>query len=33
MSKKKNVPEKFGSMVFNEEAMKQRLSSTCYRAW
>ena len=33
MSKKKNVPEKFGSLVFNEDAMKQRLSSTCYKAW
>ncbi len=33
MSKKKKVPELFGSMVFNEEVMKQRLSSTCYRAW
>ena len=30
---KKKVPEIFGSMVFNEDAMKQRLSSTCYKAW
>ena len=29
----KNVTELFGSMVFNEEVMKQRLSATCYRAW
>ena len=27
------VTEIFGSMVFNEDVMKQRLSSTCYRAW
>ena len=25
--------ELFGSMVFNEEVMKQRLSTTCYQAW
>ncbi len=25
--------ELFGSMVFNEDVMKQRLSSTCYKAW
>ena len=30
---KKKVPEIFGSMVFNEDVMKQRLSTTCYRAW
>ncbi len=29
----KTIPELFGSMVFNEEVMRQRLSSTCYRAW
>ena len=29
----KSVTELFGSMVFNEDVMKQRLSSTCYRAW
>lgn len=33
MSKKKKACEMFGSMVFNEEVMKQRLSNTCYRAW
>ncbi len=27
------VTELFGSMVFNEDVMKQRLSSTCYKAW
>ena len=32
MSKKK-VTELFGSMVFNEEVMKQRLSSQSYKAW
>ncbi len=30
---KEKVTEIFGSMVFNEEVMKQRLSTTCYRAW
>ena len=30
---KEKVTELFGSMVFNEEVMKQRLSTTCYRAW
>ena len=29
----KTIPELFGSMVFNEEVMKQRLSATCYKAW
>ena len=29
----KKVTELFGSMVFNEEVMKQRLSATCYKAW
>ena len=28
-----NVPELFGSMVFSEEQMQQRLSPTCYAAW
>ncbi len=28
-----NISRQFGSMVFNEEVMKQRLSNTCYRAW
>ena len=32
MSKEK-VTEMFGSMVFNENVMKQRLSTTCYKAW
>lgn len=32
MSKEK-VTEMFGSMVFNEEVMRQRLSATCYKAW
>ncbi len=32
MSKEK-VTELFGSLVFNENVMKQRLSATCYRAW
>ena len=32
MSKEK-VTELFGSLVFNESVMKQRLSATCYRAW
>ncbi len=27
------VTDLFGSLVFNEDVMKQRLSSTCYRAW
>ena len=27
------VTDLFGSLVFNEGVMKQRLSSTCYRAW
>ncbi len=27
------VTKLFGSMVFNEEVMKQRLSTTCYKAW
>ncbi len=29
----KKVSELFGSMVFNEEVMRQRLSNTCYKAW
>ena len=29
----KKVTELFGSMVFNEEVMRQRLSNTCYQAW
>ena len=27
------LPERFGSMVFNEETMKERLSSASYSAW
>ncbi len=30
---KEKVTEMFGSMVFNENVMKQRLSTTCYKAW
>ena len=30
MEEKKKLPELFGSMVFNEETMKERLSSTSY---
>ena len=30
---KDKVTELFGSMVFNEDVMKQRLSATCYKAW
>ncbi len=30
---KEKVTEMFGSLVFNEEVMKQRLSATCYKAW
>ena len=26
-------PELFGSMVFNEETMKKRLSPSCYKQW
>ena len=32
MSNKK-LPELFGSQVFNEVAMKERLSDACYQAW
>ena len=32
-TKKIDVPELFGSMVFNEEVMKQRLSPASYKAW
>lgn len=27
------LPELFGSMVFNEDTMQQRLSSASYHAW
>ena len=33
MSKILNVPEIFGSDVFNEATMQQRLSSKVYTAW
>ena len=26
-------PALFGSMVFNEDTMKERLSPSCYRQW
>ena len=26
-------PELFGSMVFNEDTMKERLSPSCYKQW
>ena len=29
----KKLPELFGSQVFNEVAMKERLSDACYQAW
>ena len=29
----KRLPELFGSEVFNEDTMKDRLSPTCYKAW
>ena len=33
MSTPEKLPELFGSLVFNEEAMKERLSSASYGAW
>ena len=33
MNTPKKIPELFGSMVFNEEAMKERLSSASYKSW
>ena len=33
MAKKERLPELFGSMVFNEETMKERLSGATFRAW
>ena len=33
MREKTKLQELFGSMVFNEETMKERLSSASYRAW
>ena len=33
MCETKKLPELFGSLVFNEDTMKERLSSASYRAW
>ncbi len=33
MSETLHLPELFGSLVFNEETMKERLSTASYRAW
>ena len=33
MSTTPKLPDLFGSMVFNEETMKERLSSASYSAW
>ena len=33
MSERNKLPELFGSMVFNEQTMKERLSSSSYGAW
>ena len=33
MSTTLKLPELFGSMVFNEETMKERLSTASYKAW
>ena len=33
MSETNKLPELFGSMVFNEQTMKERLSATSYGAW
>ncbi len=33
MTNAKKLPERFGCMVFNEETMKERLSSASYGAW
>ena len=33
MSTTMKLPELFGSMVFNEDTMKERLSSASYEAW
>ncbi len=33
MRETKKLPELFGSLVFNEDTMKERLSSASYRAW
>ncbi len=33
MEKTTKLPELFGSMVFNEDTMKERLSKACYQSW
>lgn len=33
MCETKKLPELFGSLVFNEGTMKERLSSASYSAW
>ena len=33
MSAPAKLPELFGSLVFNEDTMRQRLSSASYAAW
>ena len=33
MRETKKLPELFGSMVFHEETMKERLSSASYNEW
>ena len=33
MSAPEKLPELFGSLVFNEDTMRQRLSSASYAAW
>ena len=33
MSTTTKLPDLFGSMVFNEDTMKERLSSASYEAW
>ena len=29
----RRLPELFGSMVFHEQTMKERLSPSCYKEW
>ena len=33
INESRHFPELFGSMVFNEETMKERLSPSCYNQW
>ena len=33
INESRHFPELFGSMVFNEETMKERLSPSCYKQW